>query len=137
MKKILAFILFLMLSALPCFAAKWAEIFEKQYIDFETVNPNEEYKTIQFWVKALRKDPKEVFPLTNKPYWYSVSKWNIDCEHRLSRIENINVYDLQKKLVYSDDYIPDWNEIVPDTYADGYYRLFCLIPFADNPILKL
>lgn len=138
MKKILTSSIITMLLSLQflpvCFAANWVEIFEKQYLDIENVKTNKSHNTIQFWVKTLRKDPKELFD--NKPYWFMINKWNIDCDNKYSRIESVNVYDLKGKNIYSDSYIPKWNDIIPDTYADGYYRLFCLIPFEQNPLLK-
>lgn len=136
MKRILTSIIItilLSLQFLPVFAANWTEIFEKQYVDLESIKINKKDNTVQFWVKALRKDPKELFD--DKPYWYMINKWNISC-YKYSRIESINVYDLNEKIIYSDSYIPKWNDIIPDTYADGYYRLFCLIPFEQNPLLK-
>lgn len=136
MRKVLLIILCLILVSLSANAAQWIEIFEKQYVDMSSIEITPKINNIQFWVKALRKDPKEVFPVTNKPYWYTVNKWSMNCNSKTERIEAMAVYDLQGKVVYSDNYKPEWNEIIPDTYADGYYRLFCLIPFEENPILK-
>jgi hypothetical protein len=42
----------------------------------------------------------------------------------------------RKNLIYSDDVVSDWNEIIPNTYAEGYYRLFCIALYKDNPSLN-
>jgi hypothetical protein len=133
MKKILI-LLFLLVSASPVFAAEWREIFEKKYIDMSSIERSGD--VITFWTKFLRKDAKEVFPINNKPYWYTISRWNIDCANKKARINVITVYDLKGDLMYSDEYNSEWNTIIPDTYADGFYRLFCLLPYEDNPLLK-
>lgn len=135
MKKIL-YLFILLFITLPAFSAEWIEIFEKQYVDMSSIAVNLKTDNIEFWVKSLRKDPKEVCPLTNKPYWYSMNKWSMNCHNRTERIEAMAVYDLQGKLIYSDNYKPEWNEIIPDTYADGYYRLFCSVPFDKNSLFK-
>lgn len=122
MKKI--FILFaVLLFAGPVFATDWKEIFEKKYIDISSIN--QKGNVISFWVKSLRKDSKDVFPLNNKPYWYSISRWNIDCMFKKERIDVMTVYDLKGDLIYSDEYNAEWNTIIPDTYSDGFYNLFC------------
>lgn len=133
MKKIL--ILFLLLGFVsPVFAAEWREIFEKKYIDISSIERSGDI--ITFWTKFLRKDAKEVFQINNKPYWYTISRWNIDCANKKERINVITAYDLKGDLMYSDEYNSEWNTIIPDTYADGFYRLFCLLPYEDNPLLK-
>lgn len=119
------------------FCAEWVEIFEKQYVDMSSIEVSLRTNSIEFWVKSLRKDPKEVFPLTNKPYWYTMNKWHMACTSKQERIEAMAVYDLKGNVMYSDNYKPEWNEIIPDTYADGYYRLFCSVPFDKNPIFNL
>jgi len=133
MKKVLALLLVLLFAS-PVFAAEWREIFEKKYIDMSSIERSGD--VITFWTKFLRKDAKEVFPINNKPYWYTISRWNIDCANKKERINVITVYDLKGDLMYSDEYNSEWNTIIPDTYADGFYRLFCLLPYEDNPLLK-
>lgn len=133
MKKVLALLLVLLFTS-PVFAAEWREIFEKKYIDMSSIERSGD--VITFWTKFLRKDAKEVFPINNKPYWYTISRWNIDCANKKERINVITVYDLKGDLMYSDEYNSEWNTIIPDTYADGFYRLFCLLPYEDNPLLK-
>jgi len=138
MKKVLILFLLMFLSV-PAFAANWVEIFEKKYVDIESIMTDNQYKIVKFWTKNLRKDPKEKFPNyygQMVDYWFSMNYWNIDCTNKKSRIVSYNVYDLNQKIIYSDDNNLDWNEIIPETYADGYYRLFCLVPFDNNPLLK-
>lgn len=136
MKKFLLVLLFMIFCINSCYASIWVEIFEKQYLDVDSIVTNETSHNIKFWIKALRKNPKDMVPMVNKPYWYTLNLWNIDCENRYSRIESIYVYGLKNEILYSDSYIPDWNAIAPDTYAEGYYRLFCLLPFKENPIIN-
>ena len=138
MKKILLFLTLIIFTS-PVFAVQWVEIFEKQYLDMSTLEPNYNNNTIKFWVKALRKDPKDTFPNYEGrlvPYWYSINKWNLDCSNKKERIEMVAVYDLKGKPIYWDEDIPEWNTIIPDTYADGFYRLFCVVPFINNPLLN-
>ena len=51
-------------------------------------------------------------------------------------MESFTVYDLKQNIIYSDDKATEWHHIIPDTYMDGYYRLFCLVPFEENPLLN-
>lgn len=138
MKKV--FIIFLlMFLSMPVFAAEWVELFEKKYIDIESIDVNKNYKIVKFWTKNLRKDPKEKFPnYMGKmvDYWFTMDYWNIDCANKKSRIVSYNVYDLNQKIIYSDDKNLDWNNIIPETYADGYYRFFCMVDFKENPLLN-
>ena len=127
--------LLLLVFASPVFAACWGEIFEKQYLDLESIKPNSENNTISFWIKKYNKDIKQLLPMTNQKYLYSISRWNIDCTNQKSRISSMAVYDLKENLIYSDDFVPDWNSIIPGTYADAFYRIFCLVPFDKNPII--
>ena len=133
MKKLLIVFLLIILSPLVN-AAQWIEIFEKQYIDFQSIELFPKENIIKFWVKALRKDPNDKF--ADLDYWYTMSKWNLSCNSKQTRIESIAIYDLKQKIIFSDDTTPNWNAIIPETYADGYYRLFCLIPFNENPLFK-
>lgn len=138
MKKFLIIILLLFFVS-PVFASEWFEIFEKLYIDMSSLEVNPNKNTINFWVKALRKDSKDTFPNREGkeiPYWYSINKWSLDCNNKKTRIEISAIYDLNGKVIYSDEYIPEWNTIIPDTYAEGFYRLFCIIPFEENPLLN-
>lgn len=130
MKKIIA-LCCLLLFSLPAIAADWKEIFEKRYVDFETISYNQ--NQIKFWQKALRENPKDKFD--NKDYWYTMSYYNLDCKNKTVRTEAIAVYDLKGKPLYSDSYISEWETIFPDTYMDAYYRIFCLVPFEENPLL--
>ena len=133
MKKLLA--LFILLSiTTPVFAAEWREIFEKKYIDISSIERKGDI--ITFWTKFLRKDPKELVPVLNKPYWYMIDRWNIDCVNKKERIDVVTVYDLKGDLIYSDEFNAEWGTIIPDTYAEGFYSLFCIAPYEDNPLLK-
>ena len=137
-KVIILFILFL-ISVNVCFATEWYEIFEKQYLHLTTIEPHYKDNSVIFWVKALRKDASEKIPNEKGetvPYWYSMAKWHLDCINKKERIEVLAIYDLKQKPIFWDETIPEWNTIVPDTYADGFYRLFCLLPFNENPLLE-
>ena len=123
MKKFLILALFFVILSPFAIASDWFEIFEKQYIDFSSIQISPQTKTIKFWVKKLRTNPKEKF--LGIDYWYAMNKWSISCSTRQSRIESVTIYDLKKQVIYSDDTIPEWNEIVPDTYAEGYYKILC------------
>ena len=134
MKKFILILLSFIVFIPSSFASRWVEILEKQYIDFESIEIYPQKKIIKFWIKALRKSPQDKFD--NKDYWYSVEKWALSCSGKYSRLEAINFYDLKEKLIYNDSMLPEWNLIVPDSNADAYYRLFCLVPFNENPLLK-
>ncbi len=134
MKKIFIFTYLFLFFACPAFSARWGEIFEKKYIDLETITPNYQEKTLTFWTKDLRKNASD--KILGKDYWFIMNKWEISCSDKMSRIRSIYIYDLQNNLIYEDTTVPSFNEIVPETYADGYYRLFCLVPFDENPFLK-
>ena len=127
-------VLLLLIFCLPVSAAKWGEIFEKKYIDLETIIPNDNNKTVTFWTKDLRKNANDKF--MGQDYWFTLNKWEISCKNKMSRIRSIYIYDLQNNLILEDTNVPSFNEIVPETYADGYYRLFCLVPFDENPFFK-
>lgn len=139
MKKFLILLTLVLLFGIPAHCADWIEIFEKTYIDISSIELNHSKNIIKFWIKSLRKDPKDTMPNfegKEMPYWYSINKIAIDCNNKKSRVEVIAVYGLKGDLIYSDEYIPDWNTIIPDTYFDGYYRLLCSVPFTQNPLLK-
>ena len=125
MKKVLALFLVLLFST-PVFAAEWREIFEKKYLDISSIERKDDI--ITFWTKFLRKDSKELAPGLNKPYWYVIHHWNINCANKKERIDTLAIYGLKGEVMYSDDYTPEWNTIIPDTYADGLYSLFCIAP---------
>ena len=133
MKKLL--ITFLLFALLPLAnAAQWVEIFEKQYVDLTTIEVNTKTGIVNFWVKALRKDPSDKFG--GLDYWYTMDKWALNCSTKKSKIEAIAIYDLKQKLIFSNESFTQWDSIIPETYADGYYRLFCLAPFDENPFFK-
>ncbi len=131
MKK-LSIILLLCLNC--CFASKWVDIFENQYLDFDSIVPTYTTNVISFWIKKYPANKKEKFE--NKKYLFSVHKMDIDCKNKKSRISATAVYDKNRKLIYNTEEVSNWDLIIPDTYADGYYRLFCLIPFSDNPLIN-
>ncbi len=133
MKKVLALFLVLLFST-PVFAAEWREIFEKKYLDISSIERKDDI--ITFWTKFLRKDSKELAPGLNKPYWYVIHHWNINCANKKERIDTLAIYGLKGEVMYSDDYTPEWNTIIPDTYADGLYSLFCIAPYEENPLLN-
>lgn len=133
MKKILILALLLIFSS-PVFATNWFEFFDKQYIDIETIKLDNDI--VSFWVKKYNQNKRDKLPVINKKYLYSVDKWNINCKEEKSKIVAINVYDLKENLIYFNNVVFDWNEIIPNTYAEGYYRLFCLAPYKDNPFLN-
>ena len=133
MKKVLALFLVLLFTA-PVLAAEWKEIFEKKYIDISSIERSGDI--ITFWTKFLRKDAKEVFPINNKPYWFTINRWNIDCLNKKVRIDVMTAYDLKGDLMYSDEYNAEWDTIIPDSYSDLFYRLFCIAPYENNPLLK-
>lgn len=133
MKKILTIVLLFVFS-LPVLASNWAELFEKQYVDLETIELNPNTKIVKFWVKALRKNPKD--KIEGKNYWFSMNQIAIKCETKEARIESIAFYDLQKELITSDSSYYKWEPIIPDSYSEAYYRLFCLFPFDRNPLLN-
>lgn len=136
MKKFL--ILFITLIILSPFvlAANWFEIYEKQYIDTESIEVYPKTNIVKFWVKTLRKDPNE--KILGKDYWYMINKWALNCSDKKVSIQAIAVYDLKEKLLVSDSSSSyyTWDEIIPDSYADGFYRMYCLLPFDDNPLLQ-
>lgn len=134
MKKFLILFLLLVVFSPICFGAQWVEIFEKQYVDFESIELIPTKKIIKFWIKSLRKSPQDKF--LDQGYWYSINQWAISCKDRHSRLEAINYYDLNERLIYGDAMTPEWDAIAPETYTEGYYKLFCLVPFNDNPLLK-
>ena len=126
-------ILVLMLIANTCFAAKWVNFFEKQYIDFDSLEPTHETDTISFWIKRY-SDNKEKF--MGKRFLFSINKMDISCKNKKARISETAVYGKKNKLIYNIEEKSNWDTIIPDTYADGYYRMFCLVPFKENPLLK-
>lgn len=139
MKKFLILLTLILMFTMPAYCAHWVEVFKKTYIDISSIELNYSKNIIKFWVKSLRKDAKDTLPNfegKEMPYWYSMSNVAIDCNNRKSRVEVIAVYGLKEDLIYSGEYITDWNTIIPDTYFEGYYRLFCSVPFTQNPLLN-
>lgn len=134
MKKFLIVFLLIVLS-LPVFASNWVQIFEKQYLDFESIKVDYKNNTVSFWVKALRKNATDKFD--GKDYWYMLDYYTYDCSQKKTSLDVMMVYDLKNNLIFSNEWsYHDWQTIAPDTYADGYYRMFCLVPFNENPLLK-
>jgi hypothetical protein len=133
MKKFLVFLLFCFM--LPCSASNWLEMFEKKYIDLESIQLDYKNNQITFWLKSLRKDATEKFE--GMEFWYTLDQFTIDCSQKRASLNVLMVYDLKQKLIFSNEWeYKDWQTIAPDTYIEGYYRYFCLIPFNDNPLLK-
>lgn len=133
MKKIIVLFL-LLIFAVPVFASQWFQIFEKQSIDMESINTYGKQNIIKFWVKAEPKDKTQKY--LDKEYSYVLSYFALSCKDKKSRIESIIIYDKNLKILHSDNDVPNWENIIPDTYSDGYYKAFCLIPFKKNPLLK-
>lgn len=139
-----SFLLFLtlLMSFCPAFAVNkdYVEFYEKQYLNTKRIDLYKSLDIVSFWVKSLNKEPK------NKEYWvptasgtlvqwwYTMSNIQIDCKNNKSRIRTLVFYDLKERPINQSDDITEWSNIVPDTYADGYYRLFCLVPYDENPI---
>ena len=132
MKKILI-ALFLLCNF--CLGANWFELLDKKYVDVSTTSINN-MGYVSFWIKALNKNGDEVSKIW-KNYWYSVDKFSLDCKNKKISTDVVMIYDLKEKLIYSDE-LPyhEWHSIAPDTYADAYYRYFCIFPFEENPLLK-
>lgn len=131
MKKIIALCCLLFLIS-PVFASEWKSLFEKKYIDFETISYND--NEISFWHKTLRTDPKE--KIDGQDYWFVLSKYTFNCKTQKIKTEAIGVYDLKGLPIMTHDFEEEWETIYPDTYIDAYYRMFCLVPFEDNPLLN-
>lgn len=140
MKKSFLLFLTLLISFCPAFAVNkdYFEIFEKKYLNTKRIDLYKSLDIVSFWVKSLNKD------VNNKEYWlptasgipiqwwYTMSNIQIDCKNNKSRTKTIAFYDLKKRLIDQSDNFSEWSNIVPDTYADGYYRLFCLVPYDEN-----
>ena len=134
MKK-LAIIMFLILATNICYAARWFEILDKKYIDISSIDVNP-LEHVTFWIKALKK-PGETITGIGSNFWYSLDKFTVDCRNKRVSTDVIMIYDLKEKLIYSDELrTHDWHSIAPDTYADAYYRYFCIVPFDENPLLQ-
>lgn len=135
LKKLTFFLITLLILLFSsCFASNWLEIFDKKYVDFDSVT--KKYDVVSFWTKNLRDDPKDKF--MNKDYWFNLAHWRIDCNNKKSYIDELIFYDSKKNIIgapYKAGY-PDWSAIIPDSYVEGYYRMFCLIPLEENPLLN-
>ena len=107
------------MSFCPAFAVNkdYIEIYEKQYLNTKRIDLYKSLDIVSFWVKSLNKEPK------NKEYWLPTASGTLV------------FYDLKGQPIDQSDDVTEWTNIVPDTYADGYYRLFCLVPYDENPIL--
>ena len=133
MKKILLVLLLFFTNI--CYADDWLEILEKKYINIPNISTYKK-QYVSFWIKAYRKDGEELALIGNN-FEYSIDKFTIDCKNKKSSVDSITIYDKQGKVLFFDELVKhDWHEIAPDTYADAYYRLFCLIPFSKNPFLN-
>lgn len=131
MKKILFIVLLLCINL--SYSAEWKSFFDDKYIDFENITTNNKENTITFWAKNIYKTNKP--KIENRKIDMSVHKWVIDCKNKKSNIQSSRLYK-NNNLVYSEDNIKDFQDIAPDTYADAYYRMFCLIPFEENPLIN-
>lgn len=143
MKKLL--VLFsLLCMALPCFATNpdYIELFEKTYLNVNRIDVYKSLNVVSFWIKSLNKNPKDKANWFAKAdgssvqWWYTLGNIQIDCKNRKSRTATLAIYDLKGMPLDTSDNITEWNTIIPDTYADAYYNLFCLVPYDENPLIN-
>lgn len=134
MKKI--FILITMLFLLSSAQANdWLQILDKKYINIPTITTSKK-QYVSFWIKAYRKEGEKL-DLIGENFDYSLDKFTVDCKNKKDSLDNITIYDNRGKIIFSDELKQhDWHDIAPDTYADAYYRLFCLVPFKKNPLIN-
>lgn len=130
MKKVILLILFLF-TALPVFAADWAEIGSKLYFDKETVTYSNNYlgdQIVSFWLKELNNKDKRfkaIEHILKTQVWYTINQYSINCTNKTFKTKNAVIYDLSNYPIpinYTSEY---WQDIVPSTRGASFYKIFC------------
>lgn len=130
MKKFIIFCL-LFSTFLPVLAADWVQVYEKAYIDRESITYFNDYRDrhVSFWLKSLNDKSKIYIDLekySKSKVWYDKTLWDVNCTQKEIAIKETIAYDLNHNVVYSNDPLGDnWRKIVPDTIGEFYYDLFC------------
>ena len=125
MKKNILFVIYLFFIQLTVHAADWKEIYQKNYIDVNSIMW--EKNTVSFWMKSL--NPGNWEPINNKKIWYNKDNVLIDCKKRRLAIKSVVTYDLNQNVINSfeeqNEILLQWNSIVPETNGEILYETFC------------
>lgn len=128
------FTLFILLFSSTCYAVDWFHVFDKYYIDADSIYVNPNTRRIWYTDKRLRINPKE--KVNNKDYWYTIWKCSIDCENLMYTDLHASVYGLDNKLIASQIIPEEWYTIQPMTMPRMYYVILCGMPIEQNPLLN-
>ena len=123
MKKLISILVVFLITLSPCFSTEWKQITDKKYMDVESIDYNDISHIVSFWVKNLRSASKD--KINGKDYWYYIAKIQIKLPTRQYKITTMALYDLKNNLIETDNgEFAKWEDIIPDTYMEGYYKIF-------------
>lgn len=117
---------------LPVSAINWFKVDEKNYIDFDSLlhippmyldNLEFRGREWEFWVKRLNNN--DIPNYNGQRVWFIMAKNHINCSNRYSNILSLNVYNLKGQVINTYDGNLGKSAIIPGTYMDFYYQLFC------------
>ena len=128
------FTLFILLFSSTCYAVDWFYVWDKEYIDADSIYVNPNTQRILFTNKRLRKNPKD--KVNNKDYWYTIWQDSIDCKELMYTDLSVAVYGLDNKLIDSAVIPEEWYTIQPMTMPRMYYVILCGMPIEQNPLLN-
>ena len=137
-KRILTVILTLLICIPNTFAANWVQYDEKKYLDTESINKESASDLLNrysIWTKRLN-DGSEPFKnmenILNKKIWYLLMKYTFDCDRKTIRDDDIVIYDLDNKPIYSNQSYST-SSVVPESNGEYLYNYVCARCVNNNP----
>jgi len=127
-KKFSLILFFMFLLCNNCFAARWAEIGHKQYLDFDSIELDGFIVTA--WFKDLNPGNWDLY-YGNKVY-YLLQRVAIDCRNKKVGLRSAAYYGLKNNLL--SPFVPDqygWTSVIPDSMGEYKYKIMCK-PFDDK-----
>jgi hypothetical protein len=130
-KKILIVFALMMFSS--AHATEWFEVFEKMYLDLDTITFDQRKKQVSFWIKALNLDAKE--EINGQKIWFVTTQYTINCKNNKYKNEAFYVYNTKGNEIANITNPTEWEQIVPGTRMAGYEMLMCRL-LEVNPKVK-
>ena len=128
MRKVLLMFILLFTSASVCFASHWFTMFDKSYLDLDSLKVDGQY--VYGWIKRL--NPGDWALEKNKKVSSKMIYYVADCNSKKLEILASTTYGGNNQVLSSFDvsanYNPkygNWFSVVPETYGEVTYQFLC------------
>lgn len=128
MRKILFIFILLFTNASVCFASHWFTMFDKSYLDLESLKVDGQY--VYGWIKRLNPGDWELE--NNKKVYSKMIYYVADCSGKKLDTIAVITYGGNNQVLSSFDisanYNPrygNWFSVAPETYGEATYQVLC------------